>query len=192
MNADDLTVKTVRDGAVCTLILGGALDLLAADEFLQQAARVLDDRIERLVLDLAGVTFLDCAGVRALAIATCFAPGGCPVIIRSLSPPARRIITMLGTDEIENLRRLTAGLHPRDGLRDGVASVRELAPVTWGELDLTRKRQPEPARSRERRPTCTPAATGSPSKAIWAEQAAPRSRNSPSHATMATRRSSPT
>jgi len=132
MNADDLTVKTVRDGAVCTLILGGSLDLLAADEFLQQAARVLDDRIERLVLDLAGVTFLDCAGVRALAIATCFAPGGCPVIIRSLSPPARRIITMLGTDEIENLRRLTAGPRPPDGLRDGVVSVRELVPVTWG------------------------------------------------------------
>jgi hypothetical protein len=38
---------------------------------------VLDDQIERLVLDLAGVTFLDCAGVRALGIATCFAPGGC-------------------------------------------------------------------------------------------------------------------
>ena len=87
MDVDDLTVRTVRDGAVCTLILGGALDLLAAGEFLQHAARVLDDRVERLVLDLAGVTFLDCAGVRALAIATCFAPGGCPVIIRSLSSP---------------------------------------------------------------------------------------------------------
>ena len=35
MDADDLTVKTVRDGPVCTLILGGALDLLTADEFLQ-------------------------------------------------------------------------------------------------------------------------------------------------------------
>src|SRR6201989_1699686 len=113
MDADDLTVKAVRDGTVCTLILGGSLDLLAADEFLRQAARALDDRIERLVLDLAGVTFLDCAGVRALAIATCFVPGGCPVIIRSLSPPARRIITILGTDEIENLRRLTAGQRPR-------------------------------------------------------------------------------
>src|SRR6266567_7648699 len=98
MDADDLTVKTVRDGAVCTLILGGALDLLAADEFLQHAARVLDDRIDRLVLDLAGVTFLDCAGVRALAIATCFAPSGCPVIIRSLSPMARRILELLGLD----------------------------------------------------------------------------------------------
>jgi anti-anti-sigma factor len=132
MDADDLTVRTVRDGTVCTLILRGALDLLAAGEFLQQAARVLDDRIERLVLDLAGVTFLDCAGVRALAIATCFAPGGCPVIIRSLSPPARRIITILGTEEIENLRRLTTDPRPRDGLPNGAAGVRELAPVTWG------------------------------------------------------------
>src|SRR5690349_17959272 len=116
MDADDLTVKTVRDGAVCTLVLRGSLDVLAAGEFLQQAARVLDDRIERLVLDLAGVTFLDCAGVRALAITTCSAPAGCPVIIRSLSRPARRIITVLGTGDIENLRSLSAGLHPRNGL----------------------------------------------------------------------------
>jgi anti-anti-sigma factor len=136
MDVDDLTVKTARDGAVCTLILGGALDFVAADEFLQHAARVLDDQIERLVLDLAGVTFLDCAGVRALAIATCFAPSGCPVIIRSLSRPARRIITALGTDDIENLRRLTAGPQPPNGLQDGVTSEQELVPVTWGDLDL--------------------------------------------------------
>ena len=136
MDADDLTVKAVRDGPVCTLILGGSLDLLTAGEFLQYAARVLDDRIERLVLDLAGVTFLDCAGIRALAIATCFAPSGCPVIIRSLSPPARRIITVLGTDDIESLRRLTAGLHSQNGLRDGVTSEQGLVPLTWADLSL--------------------------------------------------------
>lgn len=38
MDVDDLSVQTVRDGAFCTLILGGALDLLAAGEFLQHAA----------------------------------------------------------------------------------------------------------------------------------------------------------
>jgi anti-sigma B factor antagonist len=136
MDVDDLTVKAIRDGAVCTLILAGDLDLLTAGEFLQHAARVLDDRIERLVLDLGGVTFLDCAGIRALAIATCFAPSGCPVIIRSLSPPARRIITVLGTDDIESLRRLTAGLHSQNGLRDGVTSEQGLVPLTWADLSL--------------------------------------------------------
>jgi anti-anti-sigma factor len=136
MDVDDLTVTTIRDGAVCTLILAGDLDLLTAGEFLQHAARVLDDRIERLVLDLAGVTFLDCAGIRALAIATCFVPSSCPVIIRSLSPPARRIITVLGTDDIESLRRLTAGLHSQNGLRDGVTSEQGLVPLTWADLSL--------------------------------------------------------
>ena len=136
MNEHALTIKTSRDGPVCVLTVSGDLDLSQADGFLQLAARAIDGRTERLVLDLAGVTFLDCAGVRALAIATCFAPSGCPVIIRSLSPPARRIITMLGIDDIENLRRLTAGLQPRDGLPDGVTSDRELVPVTWADLDL--------------------------------------------------------
>jgi anti-anti-sigma factor len=136
MDTYDLTVKAVHDGAVCTLILGGDLDFLTAGEFLQHAARVLDDRIERCVLDLAGVTFLDCAGIRALAIATCFAPSGCPVIIRSLSPPARRIIALLGTEDIESLRRLTAGLQPQNGLRDGVTKEQALVPVTWADLAL--------------------------------------------------------
>jgi anti-anti-sigma factor len=136
MDTDELRVRAIRDGAVCTLILAGDLDLLTAGEFLQHAARVLDERIERFVLDLAGVTFLDCAGIRALAIATCFAPRDCPVIIRSLSPPARRIITLLGTDDIESLRRLSAGLHPQNGLRDGVASEQELVPLMWADLIL--------------------------------------------------------
>jgi len=136
MDADDLMVRTVRDRAVCPLVRGGSLDLLAAGGFLHRAARVLGDRIRRLVPGLAGVMFLDCAGVRALVIAMCIARGGCPVIVGSLRSSARRIITMPGIDDIENLRGLTAGLQSRDGLRDGVAGVRELVPVTWGEGDL--------------------------------------------------------
>ena len=131
MDADDLTVTTVRDGAVCTLILCGDLDLDAAGEFLQRAARVLDDRIERLVLDLAGVTFLDCAGVRALAMAASFAPSGCPVIIRSLSPVARRIVELLALD-LANLRELSLGRELQDWLRDEGTTQQELAPVEPG------------------------------------------------------------
>ena len=136
MDVHALTVNAVRDGPVSTLILCGDLDLPATGGFLEQAALAVDDRTERLVFDLAGVTFLDCTGIRALSIAARVAPGGCPVIIRSLSRPARRIITVLGTDDIENLRRLTAGPEPRDGLRDGVTGEQELVPVTWGGLSL--------------------------------------------------------
>ena len=135
MDARALTVKTVRDGPVCTLILSGDLDLPATGRFLEQAALAADERTERLGLDLAGVLFVDCAGVRALAIATLLCarrlPGHHP-----LAQPSRRIITVLGTDDVENFRRLTAGPGPRGGLRDGVASERELVPLTWGDLDL--------------------------------------------------------
>jgi hypothetical protein len=53
-----------------------------------QAASAVDSRTERLVLDLAALTFLDCAGAAALAMAAGFAPAVCPVIIRSLNPGA--------------------------------------------------------------------------------------------------------
>ena len=136
MDVHALTVNAVRDGPVSTLILRGDLDLAETGALLEQAALAVDDRTERLVFDLAEVTFLDCAGIRALSIAARLAPGGCMVIIRSLSSPARRIITVLGPDDIENLRRLGAGPEHRDGLPDGVASEQELAPLTWADLEL--------------------------------------------------------
>jgi len=54
MDEHGLTVKTVRDGPVCALILSGDLDLSETAGFLGQAALAVDNRIERLVLDLAG------------------------------------------------------------------------------------------------------------------------------------------
>jgi anti-anti-sigma factor len=114
MNEHALTISTVRDGLICTLILNGNLDLTETGGFLVQAALAVDNRTERLVLDLAGVTFLDCAGVRALATAASFAPGGCPIIIRSLSPIARRTLELLDLD-LENIRQ--GGPAPRAARR---------------------------------------------------------------------------
>ena len=106
MDAHALTVDSVRDGPVSTLILCGDLDLPETGGFLEQAALAVDDRTERLVFDLAGVTFLDCTGIRALSIAARLAPSGCTVIICSLSLMARRIVELLGLD-LANLRGLS-------------------------------------------------------------------------------------
>jgi anti-anti-sigma factor len=106
MDVRALTIEAVRDGPVCTLLLRGDLDLSAASGFVTQAALVIDDWTRRLVLDLAEVTFLDCTGVRTLRMATTFAPSGCPVIIRSLSPMARRILELLDPD-LANLQELS-------------------------------------------------------------------------------------
>jgi anti-anti-sigma factor len=129
-----LTVRAVRDGPVCALILSGDLDLSETSGFLGQAALAVDNRIERLVLDLAGVTFLDCAGVRALAMAASFAPSGCPVIIRSLSPAARRIFELLDLDAA-SIRPASPGPRTTRRARARQPVRRHLAP-------------PEPGRAR--------------------------------------------
>ena len=46
-DAGTMTIKTARDGRICVLTLGGDLDFLAAAEFLEQVARVVDARTER-------------------------------------------------------------------------------------------------------------------------------------------------
>jgi anti-anti-sigma factor len=131
MDVRALTIKAVRDGPVCTLIPSGDLDFPATGGLLKQAALAVDDRTERLVFDLAGVTFLDCTGIRALSIAARLAPSGCTVIIRSLSPMARRIVELLGLD-LANLRELSLGQELQDWLRDGGTTQQELAPVEPG------------------------------------------------------------
>lgn len=131
MDAHALTIKTVRDGAGCTLVLRGDLDLPATGRFLEQAALAVDDWTQRLGFDLAGVLFLDCAGVRAPRIATRLAPGSCPITIGSLSPMPRRIVELLGLD-LANLRELSLGRELQDWLRDGGTTQQELAPVEPG------------------------------------------------------------
>lgn len=112
MDEHVLMIEAVHDGRVCTFILRGDLDLLAVDGFLEQAALVIDERCERLILDLAGVTFLDCAGVRALAMAMSSAPFGCPVVVRSLSPIACRLLGLVRVD-LENIPGLSMAQEPR-------------------------------------------------------------------------------
>lgn len=77
------------------LTVTGALDCLSVTGFLIHAARVVDERTERFVLDLGGLTFLDVAGARGLALAAHFPPSSCPVIIRSLSAWARRVLDLM-------------------------------------------------------------------------------------------------
>ncbi len=57
MDEHVLTIKTVRDGPVCTLSWT-VIWTIRRPRILVLAALAVDDRTERLVLDLAGVTFL--------------------------------------------------------------------------------------------------------------------------------------
>jgi len=131
MDAYALTVKTVRDGPVCTLILRGDLDLLETGRLLEQVALAADDQTGRLGFDLAGVLFLDGAGVRALRIATRCTPADGPVITGSLSPMPRWIVELLGLD-LANPPELSPSHGLRDGPRDRRTAQQDLVPVELG------------------------------------------------------------
>ena len=98
MPATYLTVNVDRIAGVCVLTLSGELDCVTAAEFETRARSAMDDQVERLVLDLAELTFVDCGGARAIGAVSRAAPAGCPVIVRSLRPSARRLLDLLGVN----------------------------------------------------------------------------------------------
>jgi anti-anti-sigma factor len=95
-DAGHLRVRAGGSGGVCVLWVSGELDALSADGFAKQARGLIDRRAERLVLDLSGLLYADCAGVRALAAMTGLVPGDCPVIVRSARPIVRRVLELTG------------------------------------------------------------------------------------------------
>ncbi len=118
-----LTIKTAHDGRICALTLSGTLDFTTAAGFLEHVAQAVDDRTERFVLDLAGLAHLDCTGARALVLAAYTAPDGCPVIVRSISPPAAQLLDLLDLD----VRQLWD--EPGAGLEEVRTRVRQAQPA---------------------------------------------------------------
>jgi anti-anti-sigma regulatory factor len=131
MGEHALTVKVVRDGPDRALIVCGDLDFTQTGGFLGPTVLAVGDRPGRLILDLAGVTFLDCAGVRALAVTASSVPSGCPVIIGSLSPAARRILELLDLD-VKDSRQPWPGPRPAERTRAGAAGQQEPGPAGAG------------------------------------------------------------
>jgi len=80
--------------------IGGEMDILSAPELREELLRLVRRRGPHLSLDLSGVTFMDCAGIRAL-LATrrrVQLEGGWLRIVRA-SPSACRTISLLGLQE---------------------------------------------------------------------------------------------
>jgi anti-anti-sigma factor len=90
-----LTVTVMREGRVCILAVGGELDVATAPTLTWHAAAALRQPTGRLIIDLSGLTFIDCSGVRALAAATRAVPPGCPVLVRGADRRIRKILGLL-------------------------------------------------------------------------------------------------
>jgi anti-sigma B factor antagonist len=93
---EHLTVCTHFSGNAATVIVDGELDVRTAPELRRALTEVLDKGPERLILDLADVTFIDCASARVLAAASRALPGSRKAVIRRSSRPVRRVLALTG------------------------------------------------------------------------------------------------
>jgi anti-anti-sigma factor len=114
-----LTVTITREGRVCVLSVSGELDIATTPALTQQAAAALRLPAERLIIDLSGLQFIDCCGVRALAAVTRAAPPGCPVLVRGAGRRVSRILNLLAVSlerrGTVTLERVAGGLCQQQG-----------------------------------------------------------------------------
>jgi len=88
-----------------TVLISGELDLVSMPVLAARLSVVLRERPRRLIFDMAGTSFMDCACARLLASAGQFLPDYKPVI-RQPGSAVRRVLELTGLDakfEIEEL-----------------------------------------------------------------------------------------
>lgn len=91
-----LQVEVSWDGVIATVTVVGELDITTAPGLTERLEKVAGAHPERLVLDLAGLVFVDMAGARAFGTVHKALEAGCPVIIRRLRPSARQVFRLTG------------------------------------------------------------------------------------------------
>jgi anti-anti-sigma factor len=79
-----------------TVVISGELDALALPLLSSRFAQIMDARPGRLVINLAAVEFMDCAAARLIISTGGYLPRGERVVIRSPSPPVRRLLELTG------------------------------------------------------------------------------------------------
>ncbi len=96
----ELSIESSRDGEVQTLRLSGELDLANVEQVERELRRVEATDVRRIVLDLAGLTFLDSSGIRLLIAGAGRAqPDDDRFVIRRPSERIRRVLRIAGVLE---------------------------------------------------------------------------------------------
>jgi anti-sigma B factor antagonist len=90
---------SVSPGSPPVVAICGEIDIQSAPQLRDELLRVIRRRGPQLVIDLAGVTFLDCAGINVLLATRRRAQleGGSVRLVRA-SPRVRRVISLLNLE----------------------------------------------------------------------------------------------
>src|ERR1700757_3276475 len=92
------TIEVEARPGTTTIVVRGELDLVTMPVLAAQLALAVRDRPGRLVFDLSGTRFMDCASARLIATAGQWLPGGGRPVIRRPRPGVRRVLELTGLD----------------------------------------------------------------------------------------------
>lgn len=101
MDRGECTTSTHRDGAIYTLCLYGELDLAAADRVQSELEGIEAAGASSIVIDLAGLTFMDSTGIRLMVCAHARARAKERHLLLRRGPTAvQRVFAVSGVDDL--------------------------------------------------------------------------------------------
>jgi len=96
-----VAVKTAIEGDVATVTLAGELDLDGVESVQAALERFVAGNVRDVAVDMAGLTFLDSSGLRAVLQARERLGGaGVDLRVERPSPVVRRVLDMTGTADL--------------------------------------------------------------------------------------------
>jgi len=104
-------VGVERDGHTVVVWFAGEMDVTNSDELIGQAGDQATNDVQRLILDLSGLQFLDSSGIRALValVRRLSARGTVVTMVVPEESPIRRILEITRMEEIVPLFTSRAG-----------------------------------------------------------------------------------
>jgi anti-anti-sigma factor len=98
--APALTISECWDADVAIATVRGEIDISTVSIFSEQLGRLAGKNPQRLVIDLAGVSFIDSSGLGGFVRIRRTLPPGCLVVIRSPQRRVRQLFKITGLDSV--------------------------------------------------------------------------------------------
>jgi anti-anti-sigma factor len=93
-----VTIEVEFAGAAATVVISGDLDLVTKPLLADCLSLAVRQKPRRLVLDMAGTSFMDCGCARLVAGTGRFLPASGQLVIRHPSRAVRRVFELTGLD----------------------------------------------------------------------------------------------
>src|SRR6266571_7602531 len=98
--APALTIGERWDAGVAIATVRGEIDISTAGTLSEHLERLAGKNPQRLVIDLAGVSFIDSSGLGGFVRIRKALPPDCPVVIRSPQRRVRKLFKITGLDSV--------------------------------------------------------------------------------------------